>query len=82
MCTAYVDSNLIGTGKINKAAIIGLAGGVWASSPGYTVRFVQGCVMVPVDRQFRYRVHFGIRIDATLALRGRAEGDRSCFQRS
>ncbi|KAL1941635.1 hypothetical protein VTO73DRAFT_7074 [Trametes versicolor] len=34
---AYVDNNLIGTGKIQKAAIIGLAGGVWASSPGYTL---------------------------------------------
>ncbi|KAI0716038.1 profilin [Cerioporus squamosus] len=34
---AYVDNNLIGTGKINKAAIVGLAGGVWASSPGYTL---------------------------------------------
>nr|VWO97997.1 Uncharacterized protein [Ganoderma boninense] len=33
----YVDSNLIGTGKVSKAAIIGLQGGVWASSPGYTL---------------------------------------------
>ncbi|RPD65417.1 profilin [Lentinus tigrinus ALCF2SS1-7] len=34
---AYVDTNLLGTGKISKAAIVGLAGGVWASSPGYTL---------------------------------------------
>ncbi|KAI0646234.1 profilin [Trametes meyenii] len=34
---AYVDTNLVGSGKISKAAIIGLAGGVWASSPGYTL---------------------------------------------
>ncbi|CCL99615.1 uncharacterized protein FIBRA_01633 [Fibroporia radiculosa] len=34
---AYVDNNLIGTGKVSKAAILGLAGGVWASSPGYTL---------------------------------------------
>ncbi|PPQ85120.1 hypothetical protein CVT25_004220 [Psilocybe cyanescens] len=33
----YVDSNLLGTGKVAKAAIIGLAGGVWASSPGFTI---------------------------------------------
>ncbi|KAF9449876.1 Profilin/allergen [Macrolepiota fuliginosa MF-IS2] len=32
----YVDSNLLGTGKIAKAAILGQKGGVWASSPGYT----------------------------------------------
>ncbi|TFY81802.1 hypothetical protein EWM64_g2209 [Hericium alpestre] len=34
---AYVDSNLLGTGKISKAAILGQAGGVWAASPGYTL---------------------------------------------
>ncbi|GAA5866267.1 hypothetical protein JCM8547_007222 [Rhodosporidiobolus lusitaniae] len=31
----YVDSNLVGTGKISKAAIIGQQGGVWAQSAGY-----------------------------------------------
>ncbi|KZT18406.1 profilin [Neolentinus lepideus HHB14362 ss-1] len=34
---AYVDSNLVGTGKVAKAAILGQAGGVWAASPGYTL---------------------------------------------
>lgn len=36
--TAYVDDNLLGTGKVSKAAIIGLKGGVWAASPNYSVR--------------------------------------------
>ena len=36
--TAYVDGNLLGTGKINRAAIIGLVGGIWANSPDYNVR--------------------------------------------
>ena len=40
MNTAYVDSNLVGTGKISRAAIIGLQGGVWAASPGYNVRLL------------------------------------------
>ncbi len=35
---AYVDTSLIGTGKIARAAIIGVKGGVWATSAGYTVR--------------------------------------------
>ncbi|KAF8876935.1 profilin [Infundibulicybe gibba] len=34
---AYVDTNLVGTGKIAKAAILGLQGGVWAFSPGFTI---------------------------------------------
>ncbi|KAF8415628.1 profilin [Boletus edulis BED1] len=32
---AYVDTNLVGTGKIQRAAILGQKGGVWASSAGY-----------------------------------------------
>ncbi|PWN52972.1 putative PFY1-profilin [Violaceomyces palustris] len=33
----YVDTNLVGTKKISKAAILGLKGGVWATSPGFTI---------------------------------------------
>ncbi|PPQ73139.1 hypothetical protein CVT24_009132 [Panaeolus cyanescens] len=33
----YVDSNLLGTGKVDKAAIIGLQGGVWAHSAGFDI---------------------------------------------
>jgi len=34
---AYVDTNLVGTGKVARAAILGLKGGVWAASAGFTV---------------------------------------------
>ncbi|KAJ7312926.1 profilin [Mycena albidolilacea] len=34
---AYVDTNLVGTGTISKAAILGQQGGVWAASPGYNL---------------------------------------------
>ncbi|KAG0142588.1 hypothetical protein CROQUDRAFT_662377 [Cronartium quercuum f. sp. fusiforme G11] len=33
----YVDGNLIGTGFFSDAAILGLAGGTWASSPNFTI---------------------------------------------
>ncbi|THH08678.1 hypothetical protein EW145_g2544 [Phellinidium pouzarii] len=33
----YVDENLLGTGKVKRAAIIGLQGGVWAASAGYNL---------------------------------------------
>ncbi|KAG1813674.1 profilin [Suillus subaureus] len=29
---AYVDSNLVGTGRVKQAAILGKAGGIWAKS--------------------------------------------------
>jgi len=34
---AYVDTNLVGSGIISKAAILGLQGGVWAASPGFKI---------------------------------------------
>ncbi|KAK7469032.1 profilin, required for normal timing of actin polymerization in response to thermal stress [Stygiomarasmius scandens] len=34
---SYIDTNLVGSGRINKAAILGLQGGVWAASAGYTL---------------------------------------------
>lgn len=35
---AYVDTNLVGTGKIAMACIIGHDGNTWATSKGFTVR--------------------------------------------
>ncbi|TEB30892.1 profilin [Coprinellus micaceus] len=34
---AYVDTNLVGSGKVTKAVILGQQGGVWASSSGYVL---------------------------------------------
>jgi len=34
---AYVDDQLLKGGKIHRAAILGLAGGVWATSTGFNV---------------------------------------------
>ncbi|KAK7023134.1 profilin [Favolaschia claudopus] len=34
---SYVDTNLVASGKISRAAILGKQGGVWATSAGYTL---------------------------------------------
>ncbi|KAK7056995.1 profilin, required for normal timing of actin polymerization in response to thermal stress [Paramarasmius palmivorus] len=34
---SYVDTNLIGSGRVTQAAILGLAGGVWATSAGFNI---------------------------------------------
>ncbi|KZV98937.1 Profilin/allergen, partial [Exidia glandulosa HHB12029] len=34
---AYVDTNLVGSGKVTTAAIIGQQGGVWATTSGFTL---------------------------------------------
>ncbi|KAI9566062.1 profilin [Boletus coccyginus] len=33
----YVDSNLLGSGMVKRAAILGVKGGVWATSAGYAL---------------------------------------------
>ncbi|PWN30162.1 Profilin/allergen [Jaminaea rosea] len=33
----YIDNQLVGTKSITQAAILGIKGGVWAASPGFTV---------------------------------------------
>lgn len=39
---AYVDSNLVGTGKIASACIIGHDGNTWATSAGFSVSPAEG----------------------------------------
>jgi len=39
---AYVDQNLVGTGRIAQAAIIGQDGNTWATSAGFQVSPVDG----------------------------------------
>lgn len=34
----YVDSNLVGTGHVSQAAIVGVGGGIWAKSAGFNVK--------------------------------------------
>jgi profilin len=43
----------VGSGKVSRAAILGLAGGVWAATPGYSVRainllFNPSCSFIPL----------------------------------
>jgi profilin len=36
---SYVDEKLVGTGQIAAGAIIGLDGGTWAASPGFSLKY-------------------------------------------
>ncbi|KAI0674222.1 profilin [Trametes maxima] len=75
---AYVDSNLVGSGKISKAAIIGLAGGVWASSSGYTLSAdEQKAIISSFNNADEARAH-GIRLAGQKFLTLRAD-ERSIY---
>lgn len=43
---AYVDTNLVGTGAVTQAAIIGHDGNTWATSAGFSVAPAQGQALV------------------------------------
>ncbi|KAH8103298.1 profilin [Cristinia sonorae] len=62
----YVDKNLVGTGKISKAAIIGQAGGVWATSAGFNLSLEEQSAIV----------HAFANADATLASGIRLAGQK------
>lgn len=48
LCLAYIDSSLVGTGKLDRAAIFsGTGDSQWATSPGFLVRhFIHRLKMV------------------------------------
>jgi hypothetical protein len=53
---AYVDDQLVGTQMVNKACIIGLNGGMWAQSAGFTVRRARRhCARLQCGRRFPSR---------------------------
>ncbi|KAI0777599.1 profilin [Trametes elegans] len=75
---AYVDTNLVGSGKIFKAAILGQAGGVWASSSGYTISAdEQKAILNAFNNADEARAH-GIRLAGQKFLTLRAD-DRSVY---
>ena len=43
---AYVDSNLVGTGHVSKAAIHGIDGSVWATSAGLSISAKEATALV------------------------------------
>ena len=43
---AYVDTNLVGTGSVTKACIIGHDGSVWATSAGFSIVGDEGTKLV------------------------------------
>jgi len=58
---AYVDTNLIGTGKVSKAAILGLAGGVWATSAGFNLSAQEQATIIKAHNDLDGTQAHGIR---------------------
>ncbi|KAI6002816.1 profilin [Pisolithus albus] len=58
----YVDSNLVGSGKVSKAAIIGQAGGVWAASPGYNLSPAEQKAIVNAFKNLGEAQAHGVRL--------------------
>lgn len=59
---AYVDNNLVGSGKVSKAAIIGQAGGVWAASPGYNLSPAEQKAIVNAFKNLGEAQAHGVRL--------------------
>ncbi|KAJ7598650.1 profilin [Mycena floridula] len=59
---AYVDTNLVGSGKLTKAAILGQQGGIWATSPGFNLTQEEQNVLVQCHKNTDATQASGLRI--------------------
>ncbi|KAI6121779.1 profilin, partial [Pisolithus croceorrhizus] len=73
---AYVDNNLVGTGKVSKAAIIGQAGGVWAASPGYNLSPAEQKAIVNAFKNLGEAQAHGVRLAGRKFFVLNAAGDQ------
>ncbi|GAA5852588.1 hypothetical protein JCM9279_005520 [Rhodotorula babjevae] len=73
-----VDSNLLGTGKVNKAAILGQQGGVWAQSQGYQLAPEEQSAIIAAFNDPSAAQASGVRAAGTKFLTIRAD-DRSVY---
>ncbi|POY75839.1 hypothetical protein BMF94_0919 [Rhodotorula taiwanensis] len=74
----YVDSNLVGTGKISRAAILGQQGGVWAASSGYNLAADEQAFLTKVHANPESAQANGIRAAGEKYMCIRAD-DRSVY---
>lgn len=61
---AYVSDHLVGSGKLTEAAIIGLEGGVWATSPSLSIRPDEEAALIKAyksgpDQLQEHGIHIG-----------------------
>jgi len=70
----YVDNNLVGTGKISKAAILGLKGGVWATTSGFTLSPEEQAATVQAFNSLSKTQETGVRLAGQKYFTLQAEG--------
>jgi len=58
----YVDTNLVGTGKVARAAIIGQQGGIWATSAGFTLPSEEQTNVIALFNNLDEALAKGIRV--------------------
>jgi len=75
---AYVDTNLLGTGLFENAAILGQAGGAWATSSGFSISPEEQTKLVAGFEDFPTIQASGIHLAGTKYLTIHAE-DRSIY---
>ncbi len=74
----YVDSNLVGSGAISKAAIVGLDGNTWATSAGFQVTPQQALALINGFKDATGLRASGVELADTKYITLRAD-DRSIY---
>ncbi|KAG8994491.1 profilin, required for normal timing of actin polymerization in response to thermal stress [Tulasnella sp. JGI-2019a] len=61
----YVDTNLVGSGKVTRAAILGQQGGVWATSSGFSITPTEQTAILNIFKNPENAQASGVRIAGT-----------------
>ncbi|MFD3735128.1 profilin [Streptomyces sp. NPDC058632] len=75
---SYVDEQLVGTGQIRYAVIIGLDGLTWAQSPGYQLRGSEGKGIVALFKRPAQVFDMGVVVNGVKYM-GTKGDDRSIY---
>ncbi|EKM53316.1 uncharacterized protein PHACADRAFT_259587 [Phanerochaete carnosa HHB-10118-sp] len=71
---AYVDTNLIGTGKVTHAAIVGQQGGIWAHSANFNLSAEEQKAIVGAHANLDQIRASGVRLASQKYITTTAEG--------
>jgi len=74
----YVDSNLVGSGAVRKAAIVGQDGNTWATSQGFTISKEEATTLIKAYKDPSAIRANGLRIAGTRYITLKAD-DRSIY---
>ncbi|KAF9949783.1 profilin, required for normal timing of actin polymerization in response to thermal stress [Mortierella alpina] len=78
---SYVDTNLVGSGKVTKASIFGHDGSLWATSPSFKIGGEEAKILAAAFKDPKYIQEKGFHLEGQKYILLRAD-ERSIYARN